>query len=207
MSGVVSLEHFEVPGSPFRIPDFAVQETEREPDPSDRGRAADLPNRNDGPQDPVPEADIETERLKTLTRIEQALVSIDAKFEASQKQVFQRLGDRFARSVAGLLPHLIETSGTTEIAASVVAIVEKSRQEKPVVDVSPHEYDQIVEHLEKLNSPLQVQVRRSVSAAPGTASLHWDGGGAEIDLNAVLEKARQQLAGADIPSLTGAKEP
>ena len=203
MSGVVSLEHFEAPGSPFRIADFAAPEPEGDPDRSCHGHAADEVNRDDGPQDPEPKEDIEAERLKALTRIEHALVSIDENFRVSQEQVFRHMGDRVARSVAKLLPHLIDTSGTAEIAASVVAIVEKSRQDQPVVDVSPQDYDQIVEHLEKLYSPLRVQIRKSISTAPGTASLHWDGGGAEFDLNALMEKARKQLEGADVPPMTG----
>ena len=202
MNGGITLEPFDAPGLPLSIPDFSAPVTGGrhvavpEAMPCAEAQAADL-------DAPDPEHQRENQRLEALAGIDRHLQSIDEKFQSSREHAFRQLHDRIARSVSALLPHLIESSGADEIAASTVAIVEKSRQLQPVLDVSPEEHDQIVAHLAKLASPLEVQVRKSPDTAPGTASLRWDGGGAEIDLNAFLQSARRHLDGAGLPQSTG----
>ncbi len=203
MNGGLSLDHFGSRGSPLRIDDFSAQNLGNDSVSAEETAANDTADQAGNAADSSPEKQPEIERLETLARIERCLVSIDEKFRNSQEQTFRQLSDRVANSVGKLLPHLVDRYGSAEIAASVVAVVEKSRQGKPVLDVSPEDHDEIVGHLENLSSPLQVQVRKSPEATGGTAVLRWDAGGADIDLNAFLETARRHLERADNPPSTG----
>ena len=202
MNGGVTLEAFEAPGSPLRIADFSVPQVASDLHPAEEA-AAEVPVPQADAEVPTEEEQREIDRLEMLEKIERSLRSIEQAFRAGQAQAFRQLGDRIALSVSKLLPHLIDTAGADEIAASVVAVVEKARQVQPVLDVSAEEHDQIVGYLAKLESPLQIQVRKSPAAMPGTASLRWDGGGAEIDLNAFLQSARRYLERADFQPSTG----
>lgn len=202
MNSGVTLEAFEAPGLPLRIADFSAPWLEGDLHTAEES-AAEAQALPADTEVPTPEEQREIERLEMLERIERCLRSIEQELRAAQAQAFRQLGERITLSVSKLLPHLIDSAGAAEIAASVVAIVEKSQQVQPVLDVSPEEYDQIVGHLAKLATPIQVQVRKAPATTPGTASLRWDGGGAEIDLNAFLQSARQYLDRAGYSPSTG----
>lgn len=203
MNGGVSLDHFGSRGSSLRIDDFSVQSLGTDSESAEKTAAIDRALAANESVDTPPEKHPEVERLETLARIERCFVSIDEKYCASQERAFRQLSDRVADSVGKLLPHLVDAFGSAEIAASVVAIVEKSRQGSPILDVSPEDHDEIVGHLENLCSPLQVKVRKSPDTTPGTAALRWGGGGADIDLNAFLQTARRHLERADSQPSTG----
>lgn len=198
----VTLEAFEAPGLPLRIEDFSALQLDGDLYPIEEA-AAEAQALPTDTEVPTPEEQREIERVEKLERVERCLRSIEQEFRTAQAQAFRQLGERIALSVSKMLPHLIESAGSAEIAASVVAIVEKSQQVQPILDVSPDEYDQIVGKLANLASPIQVRVRKAPAATPGTASLRWDGGGAEIDLNAFLQSARQYLGRAGYSPSTG----
>lgn len=109
------------------------------------------------------------------------------------RSAMREAADQVGRAVGTMFPHLIDEFGTAELAANVVAILEKADIAGSELLVAPEDHDALVAQLSDLASPIEVKVRPSQRQAQGTARLVWTAGGAELDVTAFLASARDVL--------------
>ena len=201
MSGTILLEQFDrpvpIPGSR----DFSVV-----PDYGAEDLATD-PGTDDQPEDTAREADdaLLTD-LDATGRLETLVSEIEIRWRSDVEREVSSVAKRTSQSISTMLPHLMTDFAASEIAASVVAIVEKAHLQDPSLLLSPEDHDAVVTRISELESALRIEVRKSTEQQPGTASLNWVHGGAELDLNEFLTTARQLLERERSPARNGEQE-
>lgn len=188
MSGVLSLERFDELRPSGGLLDFGSE--------SDDPVAAEVevieePELTDSEE--TQEACELALRAETLGRIEQALGDLLDSTRQSRRTTINLVAERTGKAVERLLPHLLDEAACTELAACVVAVIEKGQIAAAELSVAPEDYEVMIECIAALQSPLQLKVERAPDRRPGTAGLSWNLGGAEFDISDFLTPARQIL--------------
>ena len=186
MTGSITLEQFERPSPHMGSRDFSTPVSDL---PEDSASDADV---FEDDIDPLLTAGDEA-MMDIVTRFERLLSEIEQRWVADLEQAIAEVAANTGQSISALLPHLLTDFGCSEIAASVVAIVEKADLQAPALMLSLADHDEIVAELADLQATNRIEVRKLANQAPGTAKLHWDQGGADLDVNEFLTLARRSL--------------
>ncbi len=151
------------------------------------------------------EMDAEAHR-ETIARLAALTKGIEDAWVSGLAAATAELAERSSQSIGALLPNLLSDFGAAQLAASIVAVVEKADLKSPALLISLEDHDCVIEALSELGSPNQIEVRKSGDQAPGTASLHWEHGGAELDLSDFLASARHMLERTNPTNTNGVTE-
>ncbi len=151
------------------------------------------------------EMDAEAHR-ETIARLAALTKGIEDAWVSGLAGATAELAERSSQSIGALFPNLLSDFGATQLAASIVAVVEKADLKSPALLISLEDHDCVIEALSELGSPNQIEVRKSGDQAPGTASLHWEHGGAELDLSDFLASARHMLERTNPTNTNGVTE-
>lgn len=126
-------------------------------------------------------------------RFEGLISEIQDAWSESLKAAVAEVAERTGCSVSALFPNLVSEFGAAQLAASVVAVVERAGLKTPMLLLSPEDHDCVIAALSDLASPIRIEVRKSSDQASGSAALKWNQGGADLDLSDFLTSARHVI--------------
>lgn len=148
----------------------------------------------------VPEPDPESERLACLARIADAVEAIAADQAALREDWLGKAAAALGEAVAILMPPLAQAGFAGQVAEAVMSVARRTRWPRLVLRVAPGEAEAIAEALRAravADGPSRaVELAPDPALAAGAALLGWDGGGAEIDADGMVEAALGRLRGA-----------
>lgn len=145
-------------------------------------------------------------RRDAAMRFEGLMSEIEGAWTDSLQAAVAELAERTGRSLSALLPNLVSEFGAGQLAASVVAIVEKADLKSPLLLLSPEDHDCVISELSELASPVRIEVRKSLDQATGSAALKWEQGGADLDLSGFLTSAQQVFERTNRTTSNGEQE-
>lgn len=108
-------------------------------------------------------------------------------------QTFEAYLEPVRTCLNALLPFLMQDGADREIARTIVDLMAKQTSSQAIVEVSLGDHDRIVEAITELNSPVPVELKSNPKNAPGQVFMSWPSGGAEIDPEVVIQRARDVL--------------
>lgn len=198
------LDRFEVQLPSFGSRDFSLTADVAEENPAS---ASSLPGGNDVEGETEDRAEAESDsQLVAAQELEQIIANIWSDWEKNNASSIRHIADAAGRSVAAMLPNLVDNFGCRQLSASVVAILERAKPEAPELLLAPESHDSIVEILSDINSQIPLKVRKSTENPPGKASLRWNLGGADIDMADLLCAAQALLERDQTDEINGAPE-
>lgn len=152
----------------------------------------DLLSASDDSQDePCAEGDLQSDSLTSLTeQLSQMMSDIRQQWLNESETAIRDVAETAGRSIAAVLPNFVDSFGSRQLSASVVAVLERAKPDAPELLLSPEDHDAIVEALSGLNSHIPLKVRKSTELQSGSVSLRWDRGGADLDMREFLDAAK-----------------
>lgn len=141
----------------------------------------------------APQPDPEAERLVCLARIAAAVEAVAADQAALREAWLDKAAAALGEAAASLLPPIARAGFAAQVAEAAAAVARRGRWPRLVLRVAPADAEAIAEALGA--RPGGDGPERPVALAPdpalaaGEARLGWDGGGAEIDAEAMIEAA------------------
>lgn len=147
---------------------------------------------SDGSQEDL-DADDDTQSEAEITiteRLSQLMSDIQQQWLIESETAIRDVADTAGRSVAAMLPNFVDSFGSRQLSASVVAVLERAKPDSPELLLSCEDHDSIVETLSELNSQIPLKVRKSAGLQSGKVSLKWNHGGADLDMSDFLNAAK-----------------
>jgi hypothetical protein len=144
--------------------------------------------------------DPEAERLAVITRLAAAVEALAADQLALREEWLGKAASALGEAAASLLPPFARTGFATQVAEAAMSVARRGRWPRLVLHVAPGDAEAIAEALDRLASAdvreRPVELATDPALAAGEARLGWDGGGAEIDAEAMVEAALGRLRSA-----------
>jgi len=203
----VSSSSFRSPGRPGRIAleDFGGAATGG---PADDQEAANTPPAEGESPFPTPGTaqNLQVERNGQLARIAGALETMASEQAALRSRFLRDAADALGEVAASLLPAMARNGFPILVAEAARSIAENGQWPELAVALAPSDAEEITGYLTASSDPasgmdfgtngsIRIDARNDMTA--GEATLRWDGGGAEIDVDAfteaVLEEYRRKL--------------
>lgn len=131
--------------------------------------------------DPVAE---HSQHLKAL------IETIQAQGATLRDRAASEMANAMAEAAETLLPSLLSSHGSFEIAAAALQIAETAKRKDISLALSPEDHEAVVDHLTSFQPSERLSVSPDKALARGTARLAWDQGGASIDQSVLIERAR-----------------
>lgn len=133
------------------------------------------------------------EGAEIIGRLHSIVDDLARQATAARDRAAKDMADGFADATSTLLPSLIDEYIREEIAAAALRVALATQPEEIGVSLHPDDCDAVIGHLKALDPPAPIAVSPDASVAAGTASLHWDRGGATIDHSTLISEARAVL--------------
>ena len=141
---------------------------------------------------PEPEIDAEAERRACLSRIAEALEAIARDQSALRTRCITDAAKALGAAAESLLPRMADAGLAALVAEAADRLTREGRWPCLELRAAAEDAEDIASEL-RARGATSIQVRPDQGLAPGSVSLEWEAGGAEIDAEAIVSAALDQF--------------
>lgn len=134
---------------------------------------------------PEPEPDPETQRTAGLLRIADSLETLAAEHAGLRSRCIGQATAALGTAAAALLPALAREGFPALVADTARTIAENAEWPQLRITLAPDEAELVQRFLGDSAAAPRIRVAARPDAVPGEARIDWDGGGAELDAQAM----------------------